>query len=156
MLDDDFRIGFEIDYYFEFQVSSYIEEVYKPTDCFILIKLDLDRIRVLGLEVNAETIQYSICISKLRLKMHNVMVCGSSLILVRPDSAKHGHALNSELSRLVNALPNVVIAGLTNVSRAVIAVDETTKPESYKLCVEGIGLGPVMATYGVIGSKTKR
>lgn len=43
----------------KFQVSSYIEEVYKPTDCFIVIKLDLDRIRVLGLEVNAETIQYS-------------------------------------------------------------------------------------------------
>lgn len=41
------------------EISSYIEEVYKPTDCFILIKLDLDRIRVLGLEVNAETIQYS-------------------------------------------------------------------------------------------------
>lgn len=87
--------------------------------------------------------------------MHNVMVCGPSLILVRPDSAKHGHALNAELSRLVNTIPNVVIAGLPNVSRAVIAVDDTTKPESYKLCVEGTGLGPVMATYGVIGNKTK-
>lgn len=83
------------------------------------------------------------------------MVCGSSLILVRPDSAKHGHALNAELSRLVNAIPNVVIAGLQNVSRAVIAVDDTTKPETYKLCVEGTGLGHVMATYGVIGHKTK-
>lgn len=41
------------------QISSYIEEVYKPTDCFLVIKLDLDRIRVLGLEVNSETIQYS-------------------------------------------------------------------------------------------------
>lgn len=83
------------------------------------------------------------------------MVCGSSLIVVRPDSAKHGHALNAELSRLVNAIPNVVIAGLPNVSRAVIAVDDTTKPESYKLCVEGTGLGNVMATFGVIGDKTK-
>lgn len=41
------------------EVSTYIEEIYKPSDCFILIKLDLERIRVLGLEVNAETIQYS-------------------------------------------------------------------------------------------------
>lgn len=41
------------------EVSSYIEEVYKPTDCFLVIKLDMDRIRVLGLEVNAETVQYS-------------------------------------------------------------------------------------------------
>lgn len=83
------------------------------------------------------------------------MVCGPSLILVRPDAAKHGNALNAELSRLVNAIPNVVIAGLSNVSRAVIAVDDTTKPESYKLCVEGTGLGQVMATYGVIGHKTR-
>lgn len=41
------------------EISSYIEEVYKSDDCFLLIKLDLDRIRVLGLEVNAETIRYS-------------------------------------------------------------------------------------------------
>lgn len=41
------------------EVSSYIEEVYKNDDCFLMIKLDMDRIRVLGLEVNAETIQYS-------------------------------------------------------------------------------------------------
>lgn len=41
------------------EVSSYIEEIYKPSDCFLLVKLDLDRIRVLGLEVNAESILYS-------------------------------------------------------------------------------------------------
>lgn len=41
------------------EISSYIEEAYKSDDCFLLIKLDLDRIRVLGLEVNAETIRYS-------------------------------------------------------------------------------------------------
>lgn len=96
-----------------------------------------------------------ICTSKLRTKPHNVMVCGPSLILVRPDTAKHGHALNAELSRLTNAIPNVVIAGLPNVSRAVIAVDDSNGPETYKLCIEGTGLGQVMATYGVIGHKTK-
>ena len=41
------------------EVSSYIEEVYKSDDCFLLIKLDLERIRVLGLELNSETIKYS-------------------------------------------------------------------------------------------------
>lgn len=76
------------------------------------------------------------------------------MIIIRPDSTKHGSALNAELSRLNTVIPNVVIAGLSTVSRAVIAVDDTTKPDSYKLCVEGSGLGQVMATYGVIGSKT--
>lgn len=41
------------------EVSSFIREVYKEHDCFLLIKLDLDRIRVLGLEINAQTIKYS-------------------------------------------------------------------------------------------------
>lgn len=83
------------------------------------------------------------------------MVCGPSILLIRPDAVKHGQALNAELSRLSNAVPGIVIAGLPNVSRAVIAVDDTVKPNSYKLCVEGSGLGPVMATYGIIGHRTK-
>lgn len=29
------------------QVSEYIEEVFLPDDCFILVKLDMDRIRLL-------------------------------------------------------------------------------------------------------------
>jgi DNA-directed RNA polymerase III subunit RPC1 len=41
------------------EVSFYIEEVYKSDDCFLLIKLDLDRIRVLGLEVDVHSLKYS-------------------------------------------------------------------------------------------------
>lgn len=41
------------------EVSSYIEEVYKQDDCYLVIRLDLNRIKVLGLEINAETIRYS-------------------------------------------------------------------------------------------------
>ncbi len=96
-----------------------------------------------------------ICTSKLRLKPNNVMVVGPSLILIRPDAVKHGNALNSELQRLINLIPNVVIAGIPNVSRAVIAIDDTIFPNEFKLCVEGAGLGKVIATYGVIGTKTK-
>lgn len=36
------------------QISEYIEEVFLPDDCFILVKLSLERIRLLRLEVNAE------------------------------------------------------------------------------------------------------
>lgn len=91
----------------------------------------------------------------MRIKPQNVSVCGASLLIIRPDSAKHSSALNAELSRLNTAIPNVVIAGLSSVSRAVIAVDDTAQVSTYKLCVEGSGLGHVMATYGVIGNKTR-
>lgn len=83
------------------------------------------------------------------------MVVGPSLILIRPDAVKHGNALNSELQRLINLIPNVVVAGIPNVSRAVIAIDDSVFPNEFKLCVEGAGLGRVIATYGVIGTKTK-
>lgn len=97
----------------------------------------------------------SICTSKLRLKPNNVMVVGRSVVLVRPDSVRHGNALNAELQRLNNLVPKVVVAGLPNVSRAVIAVDDTVTPNRYKLCVEGTGLREVIATYGVVGKRTK-
>lgn len=97
----------------------------------------------------------SICTSKLRLRPSNVMVVGRSVVLVRPDATKHGNALNAELQRLNNLVPKVVVAGLPNVSRAVIAVDDTVTPNRYKLCVEGVGLREVIATYGVVGTRTK-
>lgn len=36
------------------QISEYIEEVFLPDDCFILVKLSLERIRLLRLEVTAD------------------------------------------------------------------------------------------------------
>ena len=38
------------------QVSEYLEEVFLPDDCFILVKLDLERIRLL--KVNLQTLFY--------------------------------------------------------------------------------------------------
>ena len=36
------------------EVTEYLEEVFLPDDCFLLIKLDVERIKLLKLEVNAE------------------------------------------------------------------------------------------------------
>uniref|UniRef100_A0A1A9WT12 DNA-directed RNA polymerase subunit n=1 Tax=Glossina brevipalpis TaxID=37001 RepID=A0A1A9WT12_9MUSC len=137
------------------EISSYIEEVYRTDNCYLVIRLDLNRIKVLGLEINAETIRYSICTSKQRIKPALVDIVGSSIIVVRVDSSKHGAGLNAELQRLSTTIQNIVVAGLTNISRAVIAVDDSRQPATYKLCIEGAGLRDVMATYGVIGTRTK-
>ena len=45
------------------EVSEYIEEVFLPDSCFILVKLDVERIKLLKLEVSADTIRYAICTS---------------------------------------------------------------------------------------------
>lgn len=40
-------------------MTEYIEEVYLPDDCFLLIKIDIDRIKLLKLEVDVNSIRYS-------------------------------------------------------------------------------------------------
>ena len=64
------------------EVSEYLEEVYKPDDCIILIKLDIERIRLLKLEVTAETIAFSLLTSKLKIKPKDCQVVGESIITV--------------------------------------------------------------------------
>ena len=137
------------------EVTSFLEEVYRNDECFLLIKVDLDRLRVLGLEVNIETIRFSLCTSKLRLKPNQVEIHGPSMIVINPDRQKYGNMINVELQRLTTLVPRVVIAGIPSVSRAVIAIDDSRGAPTYKLCVEGSGLRDVMATFGVIGKQTK-
>ena len=50
------------------EISEYIEEVYLPDDCFLLIKLDLDRLALLKLEVDVNSICSAFTMSKLKIK----------------------------------------------------------------------------------------
>ncbi|KAJ0060690.1 hypothetical protein NL108_017197 [Boleophthalmus pectinirostris] len=124
------------------EISEYIEEVFLPDDCFILVKLSLERIRLLRLEVNAETVRYSICMSKLRVKPADIAVHGEAVVCVSPRE-------NSKSSMYY-----VVVQGIPEVARAVIHIDEQSSKKKYKLLVEGDNLRAVMATHGVKGSGT--
>ncbi|XP_049812819.1 DNA-directed RNA polymerase III subunit RPC1 [Schistocerca nitens] len=134
------------------EVSEYIEEMYLPDDCFLLVKLDIDRIRLLKLEVDAESIRYSICTSKLKLKPGLVTVVGDSIITVKPGKSRS--SLNYALQHLKENVPKIVIKGLPSVSRAVIHNDDSGGQTRYKLLVEGDNLREVMATHGVKGTRT--
>ncbi|KAG7297675.1 hypothetical protein JYU34_018391 [Plutella xylostella] len=103
------------------EVTTYIEEVYLPNECCLLIRLDTERIRLLSLEVNVESIVYSICTSKLKLKPANVHIVSSSCIKVTP--AARGAWLNLWLQQTARQLPSVLLKGLAKVPRAVIAAD---------------------------------
>ncbi|OXB70112.1 UNVERIFIED_CONTAM: hypothetical protein H355_005184, partial [Colinus virginianus] len=135
------------------EISEYIEEVFLPDDCFILVKLSLERIRLLRLEVNAETVRYSICISKLRVKPGDVAVHGEAVVCVSPRENSKS-SMYYVLQSLKEELPKVVVQGIPEVSRAVIHIDEQSGKEKYKLLVEGDNLRAVMATHGVKGTKT--
>ncbi|XP_048760931.1 DNA-directed RNA polymerase III subunit RPC1-like [Ostrea edulis] len=132
------------------EVSEYIEEVFLPDDCFILVKLDLDRIKLLKLEVNVESMKISICASKLRVKPQDVQIHSPAVLSVRPrETAKS--SLYYVLQVLKKELPSVMIKGIQNVTRAVIHVDEK-KGDTYKLLVEGDNLLAVMSTPGIKGT----
>ncbi|KAA8581469.1 hypothetical protein FQN60_003050 [Etheostoma spectabile] len=135
------------------EISEYIEEVFLPDDCFILVKLSLERIRLLRLEVNAETVRYSICMSKLRVKPGDIAVHGEAVVCVSPRENSKS-SMYYVLQSLKEELPKVVVQGIPEVSRAVIHIDEQSSKTMYKLLVEGDNLRSVMATHGVKGSRT--
>ena len=53
------------------EVCEFIEEVFLPDECFLLLKLAMDRIKLLKLEVDANSIVYSILESK-KIKVSRV------------------------------------------------------------------------------------
>jgi hypothetical protein len=55
--------------------------LYKPDDCLILIKLDIERIRLLKLEVTAETIAFSLLTSKLKIRPKDCQVSMLSIYI---------------------------------------------------------------------------
>lgn len=136
------------------EVSTFIDEIYLPSECFLLIKLDIDRIKLLQLEVNAESIRYSICTSKFKLKPNEVKVVSDSIITVYAPLKSSENRLNFALQSLKELIPQVVIKGISSVNRAVIAREDVKGISTYHLCVEGDNLREVMATYGVKGTHT--
>ncbi|KAJ8676229.1 hypothetical protein QAD02_012015 [Eretmocerus hayati] len=134
------------------EITEYIEEVYLPDDCFLLVKIDVDRIKLLKLEVDVNSIRYSLCTSRLKLQPKSVLVQSESIITIYPTKQKHN--LSHTLTQLKDSIPNVIVKGIATVSRAVIHNDDSSGKTRYKLFVEGDNLRDVMATLGVKGNKT--
>nr|XP_053626382.1 DNA-directed RNA polymerase III subunit RPC1-like [Cherax quadricarinatus] len=101
------------------EVCEYVEEVFLPDDCFLLLKLAMDRIRLLKLEVDAHSIKYSICTSKLKVKEMDVCVESDTIITVRASRTK-ASSMYYQLQHLKQHIIKVIIKGLPSVNRAVI------------------------------------
>lgn len=136
------------------EVTEYFEEVFLPGDCFMLIKLDMNRIRLLKLEVDANTIKYSICTSKLRVKPANVSVRSDTIITVSPVATTKS-SMYHVLQQLKEQLRHIVIKGLPTICRARITIDDAISPPQYKLFVEGDNMREVMGTYGIKWQSTR-
>ncbi|XP_059158515.1 DNA-directed RNA polymerase III subunit RPC1-like [Physella acuta] len=134
------------------EISEYLEEVYIPDDCFILVKLDLHRIRLLKLEVSPESIASCIVNSKLKVKYPDIKIHSESVFSISANASSKV-SMYYRLQTLKKALPDITVRGIPSVSRAVIHKDDKT--DRYELLIEGDNLSGVMATQGVHGAKCK-
>ncbi len=136
------------------QISQYIEEVYESDDCYLLIKLDLVRIDLLKLEINAMSIIDSIVEDKKMKKVkYNQLALDSpdTITLHVPDTLKGN--IYYTMKRYKEVLPHVVVKGISTVDRAVITVDEK-EGKKHKLFVEGEGMREVMGIQGINANET--
>ncbi|QPG76339.1 DNA-directed RNA polymerase III subunit [Brettanomyces nanus] len=162
-------------------LAFYIEDVYKEGQAFLQVKVDLDTIEKLQLELTTSQIANAIVASKLKIPRSDVAVVGRNKIQIlvsemclengKPSSRSTASreivalanrdpeekarlqksALFYKMQLLKRQLTKVVVKGLPEVSRAVINVRDDGRKE---LLVEGYGLKDVMATDGIVSSKT--
>ncbi|KAI8929830.1 hypothetical protein BC831DRAFT_442224 [Entophlyctis helioformis] len=136
-------------------VVEYIQEVITGDEISLKVKIDLDAIRRLQLEVNIDSIRWAI-IRAPKLKIgdaHIRLERNDRLRIVVPrlkNDAVNAYVLMQALKR---ALPKVVIKGLPTVSRAVI--NNVEADSRLGLLVEGYGLREVMGVDGVDGKYTR-
>ena len=136
------------------QISQYIEEVYESDDCYLLIKLDLDRIRLLKLEITPMSIIDSIVQEKKmkKVKYDQLAIHAADTISLHSSHSSKENMYYS-IKRYKEILPNIVVKGIATVDRAVITVDEK-EGKRHKLFVEGEGMREVMGVQGINGNET--
>ncbi|KAK7603430.1 hypothetical protein V9T40_003429 [Parthenolecanium corni] len=140
------------------EVCQYMEEVYTKSDGYLVIKLDMDRIKLLQLEVNINIIIHKICTSRTGIKFDQIGTDGPDVILIESNYSYGNHNypnINVELQTYKDALRKVVIQGIIGVNRAVIHEENDKGVTRYRLLVEGDNLRDVIATPGVLGKKCK-
>lgn len=164
------------------EVCEYIREVHTPEMSYVSIRLAMDSIRKLHLNIDAHTVRWSILhllgshrspvLRSLKDK-HVIVMPGSDgsysrLRVLSPDFKDNGKGIPNHqrtyfnLQALKSSLPGVIVEGIPTVSRAVINEEEIEvegQPGQtrtrYYLLVEGYGLQDVMCSPGVDGRDTK-
>lgn len=150
------------------EVAKYMKEVYAADQCYISIELDLEAIEQLKLNVDAATVRHSILHGspgitrnatlralkdsdvKLRKGSHSKL----RVVVPRLKSGKEDVPTYFAMQMLKNALPAVIVQGITTVNRAVINEQDKNGVPSYNLLMEGYGLQEVMGCPGIDGLHT--
>ncbi|KAK8361606.1 hypothetical protein V6Z12_A03G049800 [Gossypium hirsutum] len=142
------------------QVAKSIKIVMTSRLASVVISLDMERIQDAQLHIDANVVKESILQTpKLKLKEQHVKVLDVKKLEVVPPADRS--RIHFELHSLKNLLPLVVVKGIKNVERVVIAEKKKDNKSQnkeakklYQLFVEGMGLQTVMGVEGIDGRKT--
>mmetsp|Transcript_29477 Transcript_29477/g.44738 ORF Transcript_29477/g.44738 Transcript_29477/m.44738 type:complete len:274 (-) Transcript_29477:384-1205(-) len=135
-------------------ICQYIKEVYSPQGCFLSVKLDLETIETLKLELEIEDVILSILKTrKMKLKPQHIERKNASKLHVHPYDTSRDK-MYFAMQTMKQMLPQVVVKGQTTISRAVINKNQDDNSK-HELLVEGYGLKKVILTPGVDFRETK-
>jgi DNA-directed RNA polymerase III subunit RPC1 len=134
------------------QICSSMSEVLTYDECYIEIVLDVNRIRLLRLDINLDQIQ-SVISQKLKITAdrfkeaydeNTKQPLKDRLLIDINDNLQTSWQLREQLLKLP-------IKGISTVKRAMIRTrkSDETGEDIYYIVIEGEGLKDVMATYGV-------
>jgi len=145
------------------QVCSSISEIYDTHECYVLVKLDLARIKELHLYVTARTVRDAILAApKLKIKETDIHLDQNVWIKVYAGKSDRETTAVFELQRLQLALKEVIVVGIREISRAIISRKEDGEKtedeqgcECFQLLVEGVGLQAVMGVKGLLGETAR-
>jgi len=133
------------------EVAKTIRLVLSPEEVYMEIKLDIERISALQLDVRVETVANAIIgWPKLKLKGEHVALAGRTTIRVfSPEDNRQ--RMYFTLQNILNVIPKVIVQGIPTVERAVV---NDKGGGNYSIFVEGTNLQAVMGTEGVKGEAT--
>ena len=133
-------------------IAEYIEEVYSPEGCHIIVRIGGERIQTLKLKLTMSHIRSCVLnTSKLKLREKNIEIQGEDLIIEPSEMARD--KLYFSMQMLKRDIVGVVVVGIESVERAVIN-EIKSSPKEYNLILEGRGLGLVLASIGVDHTQT--
>ncbi|KAJ1512772.1 hypothetical protein HMI54_007771 [Coelomomyces lativittatus] len=125
-------------------VLEHMDITFAATGCYLDLRIDLNVIDQLQLEIDVYTIVHSILINKpLKLQSNQVFPLSKFEIRVTANTLQIAY-------RYRQMLPKVLIAGFSTTHRVVISENSGR----FELGVEGLGLRNVMNTVGVVGTET--
>ena len=121
-------------------ICQYIKEVYKPTGCYLSLKLDAKVIEALKIDLTIEKVKESILKTrKIKLKPEHIKKGKSPHKLHIFPHDKSREQMYFVMQTLKQMLPLVIVKGIPTINRAVINKKQGDESK-LELLVEGYGL----------------